>query len=91
MTAFMPGAFVRLSPPLFPLKPWAQVYYMTGSNVPDPAKEVRFAVGADFNLLLGLGLHAGYDWGNEGGSTWGVGAHFTFRVPGLGVPGVPGM
>lgn len=87
-TAILPGAFIKVSPPLFPLKPWANVYYVTGDNT---TEEVRFAVGANFNLLLGLGLHAGYDWGNDGGSALGVGAHFTFRVPGLGVPGVPGM
>lgn len=89
VTAIMPGAFVKVSPPLFPLKPWGQVYYVTGNS--SVTKEVRFAVGANFNLLLGLGVHAGYDWGDKGGSTWGVGAHFTFHVPGLGVPGVPGM
>lgn len=87
LTVFMPAAFVRISPPLFPLKPWGQVYYVTGSDVEE---EVRFAVGAAFNLLLGFGVHAGYDFG-DGGSALGVGAHFTFRVPGLGVPGVPGM
>lgn len=89
VTQIMPGAFVRVSPPLFPLKPWGQVYYVTGNS--SVVKEVRFAVGANFNLLLGLGIHAGYDWGDKGGSTWGVGAHFSFHVPGLGVPGVPGM
>lgn len=87
VTQIMPGAFVRVSPPLFPLKPWGQVYYVAGNS--SVLKEVRFAVGANFNLLLGLGVHGGYDWGDKGGSTWGVGAHFTFRVPGL--PGVPGM
>jgi len=88
-TAFLPGVFARINPPLFPLKPWANVYYVTGDNV--SFEEVRVAAGLDFNLLLGFGVHAGYDWGNDGGSTLGVGAHFTFRVPGLGVPGVPGM
>jgi len=85
-TAIMPGAFVKLSPPLFPLKPFGQIYYPTG----DVEEELRFVVGANFNLLLGLGLHAAYDYGDSGGIL-GVGAHFTFRVPGLGVPGVPGM
>jgi hypothetical protein len=87
-TAILPGAFVKLSPPLFPLKPFGLVYYQTGNN--GIAKEVRFTVGANFNLLLGLGLHAGYDWGDSSHG-WGVGAHFNFHVPGLGVPGVPGM
>ena len=87
-TAFLPAAFVRLSPPLFPLKPYGVAYYQTGNN--GITKEARFTVGANFNLLLGLGVHGAYDWGNSG-STWGVGAHFNFHVPGLGVPGVPGM
>ena len=84
-TAINPGLWAKLNPPLFPLKPWAHVYYQTGnSNVDD---EVRIAAGANFNLLLGFGVHAGYDWGDSG-ATWGVGAHFNFRVPGLGVPGM---
>lgn len=85
-TAIMPAAFVKLSPPLFPLKPFGQVYYVAGSNV---IKEVRFTVGANFNLLFGLGVHGGYDWGDKGGKGWGVGAHFNFRLP--GVPMVPGV
>jgi hypothetical protein len=87
-TVFLPAAFVRVSPPLFPLKPWGVVYYTAGNS--SVKKEVRFTVGANFNLLLGLGVHGGYDWGDSG-HTWGVGAHFNFHVPGLGVPGVPGM
>lgn len=87
-TRILPGAFVRVSPPLFPLKPYGVAYYQTGNN--GIAKEARFTVGANFNLLLGLGVHGAYDWGNSG-ATWGVGAHFNFHVPGLGVPGVPGM
>lgn len=88
-TTIQPGAWVKVSPPLLPLKPWGQVYYLAGSNL--PKKEVRFTVGANFNLLLGLGIHGAYDWGQDTGKFWGIGAHFTFRVPGLGVPGVPGM
>jgi hypothetical protein len=95
-TTILPSVFVRVSPPLFPLKPWGNVYYLTGScsttsGTCTVEKEVRFAVGVNFNLLLGLGVHAGYDWGNKNGNSWGVGAHFSFHVPGLGVPGVPGM
>ena len=86
-TVIMPGIWVRVSPPLFPLKPWGQVYYATGNN--SFVDEVRFSVGANFNLLFGLGVHAGYDWGNKGGKGWGVGAHFNFRLP--GVPMVPGV
>ncbi|HEY2806435.1 MAG TPA: hypothetical protein VGI92_11320 [Gemmatimonadales bacterium] len=83
-TVVLPALYVKISPPLFPLKPFGVAYYQTGNN--GLKKEARFTVGANFNLLLGLGLHAGYDFGSSG-NAWGVGAHFTFRVPGL--PGVP--
>jgi hypothetical protein len=74
------GAAVRANLPLFPLKPFAVGYYVLGSNV---QKEFRATLGADFNFLLGLGVHAGYDFGTATGSasTWGVGAHFNFRMP----------
>ncbi len=92
---FMPGAWVKISPPLFPLKPWGHAYYLMSNNPlatgTTTKNEVRFAVGANFNLLLGLGVHAAYDWGDKSGKTWGVGAHMNFRVPSLGVPGVPGI
>ncbi len=78
------GATVRLSPPLFPLKPFGVAYYTLG----DGAEEFRVTVGANFNLILGLGVHGAFDWGDSG-STWGVGAHINLRMPGL--PGVPGM
>jgi len=81
-TTYNAGASVRFSPPLFPLKPWGLVYYAMSDN--SSAKdEVRMSVGLDFNLLLGLGVHAAYDWGNDGGATWGIGAHFKFGVPGM--------
>ena len=67
------------SPPLFPLKPWGVVYY---SMPEDQSSEMRISAGVDFNLVLGLGVHAAYDWGDSG-STWGIGAHFKFGVPGM--------
>jgi hypothetical protein len=79
VTAYNVGANVRFSPPLFPLKPWGVVYYALNDNVDD---EVRISAGLDFNLVLGLGVHAAYDWGDSG-STWGIGAHFKFGVPGM--------
>lgn len=81
-TVVWPGVYARFNPPLFPIKPFGQVYYQTGDNVTD---EVRFMAGANLNLLLGFGFHGAYDWGDSG-HTWGVGAHFTFRLP--GVPGI---
>lgn len=79
LTSYNAGANVRFSPPLFPLKPWGVVYY---SMPKDASSELRFSAGVDFNLVLGLGLHAAYDWGDSG-HTWGVGAHFKFGVPGM--------
>ncbi len=83
-TDFPVGATVRVSPPLFPLKPFGVAYYRFGDSV----EEFRVTVGANFNLILGLGVHGAYDWGDSG-YTWGVGAHINLRLPGL--PGVPGM
>jgi len=80
-TTSMPvGAAVRANVPLFPLKPFAVGYYMLGTHV---TNEFRATIGADFNLLLGLGVHAAYDIGTASGSgkTWAVGAHFNFRLP----------
>ena len=43
---------------------------------------VRLLVGADWNVIPTIGVHAGYDWGDNN-STWGAGAHFNFSVPGM--------
>ena len=95
ITTIEPAAWVKVSPPLFPLKPWGQVYYLSGttSGAATLTKETRATIGANFNLLLGLGVHAAYDFSTKSGGTnfWGVGAHINFRVPSLGVPGVPGI
>ena len=39
-------------------------------------------LGADFNVLMGLGVHAAYDMGKNN-NTWGVGAHLNFRLPSM--------
>lgn len=80
VTSMPVGAAVRATVPLFPIKPFAVGYYVLGTNV---TEEFRATVGADFNFLLGLGVHAAYDFGTatESGKTWAVGAHFNFRLP----------
>lgn len=81
-TTSMPvGAAVRASVPLFPIKPFAVGYYMMGNS--GVTKEFRATIGADFNLLFGLGVHAAYDLGTgtNSGKAWAVGAHFNFRLP----------
>ena len=79
-TAIPVGAAIRANVPLFPLKPFAVGYYVLGSHV---KQEFRVSIGADFNVFLGLGVHAAYDMGAATGSakSWGVGAHFNFRLP----------
>jgi len=80
-TTFVPvGAAARLNVPLFPLKPFAVGYYTLGSS--GVKNEVRVTVGADFNVLMGLGVHAAYDMGKDDNS-WGVGAHLNFRLPSM--------
>ena len=48
------------------------------------------SAGVNFNLLLGLGVHAVVDWGKVSSKldpatpsslTWGIGAHFNFHMP----------
>jgi hypothetical protein len=81
-TTYVPiGVAVRANLPLFPLKPFAVGYYTIGSS--DVLKEFRATIGADFNLLLGLGVHAAYDFGTGKNTQngWGIGAHFNFRMP----------
>lgn len=81
---------IGLNMPLFPLKPWIapRVQFVRSTLAGTTANETRmgFSVGADFNLLLGLGFHAAFDHVLEKDtspavSTFGLGAHFNFRVP----------
>jgi hypothetical protein len=89
------GLGVSFDPPLFPLKPWIAPRWeftrgpgATGSTV--NASSFRVSAGANFNLLLGLGVHAAVDWGQvpaklraskPSALIFGVGAHFSFHVP----------
>lgn len=86
------GVGIAINPPLFPLKPWIapriEILRLGGQS----ASSFRVSAGADFNLLLGLGVHAGVDWGkvpskfNAATPTtfiWGIGAHFNLRMPGM--------
>ncbi len=89
------GIGLSIDPPLFPLKPWiaprVEFQRLSGGGLPTTtATAFRVSAGVNFNFLLGLGLHAGVDWGKVSNKfdsttpsslTWGVGAHFNFRVP----------
>ena len=85
---------IGLNLPLFPLKPWVapRVQFdratnpgTTGSTTSSTTR-MGISAGADFNLLLGLGFHAAVDYilekdNSPSSTTFGVGAHFNFRVP----------
>lgn len=84
-----------LNVPLFPIKPWIAPriqFNRTASYSATPSSStsrIGVSAGADFNLLLGLGVHAAVDYlpKKTGSSpaasqtTIGVGAHFNFHVP----------
>jgi hypothetical protein len=85
------GVGISFDPPLFPLKPWIaprMQFTSYGSGGPSNTSSFRVSAGVNFNLLLGLGVHAAVDWGQQkvNGTTFtptifGLGAHFNFRVP----------
>ncbi len=90
------GIGISFDPPLFPLKPWIapRVEFQhappVGGGPAVNAAAFRISAGVNFNLLLGLGLHAGVDWGKVPSKIdpaqpstliWGVGAHINFHVP----------
>jgi hypothetical protein len=79
-----------LNVPLFPLKPWVaprvQFNRMTVAGTTNSETRLGVSAGADFNLLLGLGFHAAVDHilkkdTSPATTTFGIGAHFNFRVP----------
>jgi hypothetical protein len=74
----------------FPLKPWIapRIDFTSVSGGGGSTSTFHVSGGVDYNLLLGLGVHAAADWGKIKGSTksaltFGVGAHFNLRVPGM--------
>jgi hypothetical protein len=82
------GIGLSVNPPLFPLKPWVapRVDFVSGGG--NSKGYFRISAGVNFNLLLGLGVHAAVDWGQTKVGTatlspliLGVGAHFNFHVP----------
>jgi hypothetical protein len=81
------GVGISFDPPMFPLKPWIapRMDFKSGGG----SSKSNFAVsaGVNFNLLLGLGIHAAADWSQNkvGGKTYNplilsLGAHFNFHV-----------
>jgi len=94
ITSIPVGVGISLDPPFFPLRPWIapRIQFTNyGSGAPSTLSNTsNFAVsgGVNFNLLLGLGVHAAVDWQQQkiAGVTrtpliWSVGAHFNLHVP----------
>ena len=89
------GVGVGLNLPLFPLKPWiaprVRLARSSGGGLPSDSETfIGVSAGADFNLLLGLGFHAAFDYEPKktvnnvdipSTTVFGIGAHFNFRVP----------
>ena len=85
------GVGISFDPPLFPLKPWIaprMEFTSYSSGRPSNTSSFRVSGGVNFNLLLGLGVHAAADWGQQKGNgttrtptILSLGAHFNFHVP----------
>lgn len=77
------GVGISFNPPLFPLKPWIapRMDFISGGG--SSTSQFMVSGGVNFNLLLGLGVHAAVDYKPSSPTSMivGVGAHFNFHVP----------
>ena len=67
-----------------------------GGPLSGTSTDTHFGISGGVNIGLagGLGFHAAFDYLNLNGVspiTIGVGLHYTFKLPGIGVPMVPGV
>jgi hypothetical protein len=85
------GFTLTIPNPALAVKPWLaprlDIVRVSGDGL-DARTDTEFGLsgGLELNTLSGFGLHAAYDAiFREGGTpgVFGVGAHYTFRVPGL--------
>ncbi len=85
------GFALTIPNPVLAIKPWLApridfVRHSAAGVDADTNSEFALSGGLELNTLSGFGLHATYDAiFDEGGTpgVFGVGAHYTFRVPGL--------
>lgn len=84
------GFALTIPNPALAIKPWIapRIDIMRSSADGQSSTESNFGLagGLELNLLSGLGVHAAYDRVfTDGGdaSVFGLGAHYSFRVPGL--------
>jgi Outer membrane protein beta-barrel domain len=84
------GFALTIPNPALAIRPWIapriDVVQRSGSGQSETESNFGLGGGLELNLLSGFGVHAAYDRVFvDGGdpSVFGVGAHYTFRIPGL--------
>jgi opacity protein-like surface antigen len=84
------GFALTIPNPVLAIKPWlaprVDVIRNKVNGTSDTDTQFALSGGVELNLLSGLGLQAAYDYRTGGSShpgVFGIGAHYTFRVPGL--------
>jgi len=84
------GFALTIPNPALAIKPWIapriDIVRSSGGGQSDTESHFGLGGGLELNLLSGLGVHAAYDrvFINGGDrSVFGLGAHYSFRIPGL--------
>ena len=84
------GFALTIPNPALAIKPWIapriDIVRSSGGGQSNTESDFGLGGGVELNLLSGLGVHAAYDRVFiDGGdpSVFGIGAHYSFRVPGL--------
>jgi len=84
------GFALMIPNPALAIQPWiaprVDVVRLSGGGISDTETNLGLGGGVELNLLNGFGVHAAYDRVFiDGGdpSTFGLGAHYAFRIPGL--------
>ena len=84
------GFALMIPNPALAIQPWiaprVDVVQLSGGGISDTETNLGLGGGVELNLLNGFGVHAAYDRVFiDGGdpSTFGLGAHYAFRIPGL--------
>lgn len=84
------GVALVIPNPALAIRPWLaprlNIERLSAGGGSTTETDFGISGGVELNLLNGLGFHAAYDWVSRGSlkpATFGVGAHYAFRVPGL--------
>ena len=84
------GFALTIPNPLVAIQPWLaprlDITRVSGGGLSDSETAFGLSGGLELNLLNGFGVHAAYDQVFADGSdpgTFGFGAHYAFRIPGL--------